>query len=806
MTNLSAQGGRPWSCLAGRDPGLTGEPARAVPPYTVMPAARALPLAVSGGDLASASAGGLSDAAGAGRDLYSLKDLSALLGVSRQALDRAAAAGRWPYTTAPTASGQTAKLYRRANLPAQVQQKLAAAERLRAAGASIARIEGESREAAQVAARQRLEAEVDRARRAQIERIRDGKQRFNALGERDPKRLRAQARQWVIYQCDLYLARHGGFRDQARTAISAQLGTPRAMDMPDDVAAYLPRGANGQIRVSERTIEGWEARLREAGIWGLVDGYGNRKGRNRITADPELESTVLAAMVKHPHIGARWLREYLRAGPLGIDIPERTLNRYMAAFKTENASLWAQLTHPDQWKNVYLPAPGSQTEAATHLNALWELDSTPGDWMLKDGRHTVVGCIDVYSRRLKLFVSKTSTAAAVKQVLRRAILDWGLPDRIRTDNGSDYVSTDVATLLRDLEIRHEVCLPFASEQKGTIERAFRTMSHGILEQLAGFIGHNVAERERIRARKSFAQRVMTRGDVVEAELTAEQLQQVLDQWADALYAHNPHGGLAGQTPWQVANAWTAPVRRIREVHALDGLLAPVAGTRTVGKKGIKFACRHYFDREGALFDLIGEEVWLRHDEQDIGRLAVYHDRAFICWAEDPDVMGIDRKEAAAAIKSRQLRLMAEQRAEFRERTKHLQINIAETVLQHRAEQVANLASLPQRAEYVSTPALDQAARAVAGRRELDIPGQDLRRDNASAQLRLAAHQALSASAPPEETARDRYERWLALDARISRDEPVTEAERRWHASYREDPQWRAQKRMDEAFFRPATAG
>ncbi len=36
-------------------------------------------------------------------------------------------------------------------------------------------------------------------------------------------------------------------------------------------------------------------------------------------------------------------------------------------------------------------------------------------------------------------VSKSSTAAAVKQVLRRSMLGWGLPEAVRTDNGKDYV-------------------------------------------------------------------------------------------------------------------------------------------------------------------------------------------------------------------------------------------------------------------------------------------------------------------------------------------------------------------------------
>ena len=236
----------------------------------------------------------------------------------------------------------------------------------------------------------------------------------------------------------------------------------------------------------------------------------------------------------------------------------------------------------------------------------------------------------MYSRRCKYFVSKTSTATAVKQVIRRCILDWGMPQGVRTDNGKDYVSIEVDTLLADLSIGNEVCIPFASEEKGTIERLNRTMSHGILELLPGFIGHNVSERKAIESRKSFAKRVMTPGETVHVELTAAELQQLLNDWCDHVYAKNPHSGLNGQTPWAVANAWTQPIRRIQEEHALDELMASIAGFRIVGKKGIHFDRRIFIDPTGQLYMHVGEPVTLRYDEQDISRLAVYRDGQFVC--------------------------------------------------------------------------------------------------------------------------------------------------------------------------------
>ncbi len=41
-------------------------------------------------------------------------------------------------------------------------------------------------------------------------------------------------------------------------------------------------------------------------------------------------------------------------------------------------------------------------------SSIVSFDSTPADVMLKDGRHSIIGVIDLYSRRVKLHVSKTS--------------------------------------------------------------------------------------------------------------------------------------------------------------------------------------------------------------------------------------------------------------------------------------------------------------------------------------------------------------------------------------------------------------
>ena len=115
-------------------------------------------------------------------------------------------------------------------------------------------------------------------------------------------------------------------------------------------------------------------------------------------------------------------------------------------------------------------------------------------------RYALVGVIDVWSRRVMYQLAPVSSSAAITQLLRRALLRWGVPEKLRLDNGRDYASERVALLAGALAIRIEHCRPFHPEEKPFIERTFRTVSVA-MEMLPGYVGHSVAERQQLRARE-----------------------------------------------------------------------------------------------------------------------------------------------------------------------------------------------------------------------------------------------------------------------------------------------------------------
>jgi transposase InsO family protein len=373
----------------------------------------------------------------------------------------------------------------------------------------------------------------------------------------------------------------------------------------------------------------------------------------------------------------------------------RSLERWMGQWRAKHKEVVAALSAPDHYKNKFMVAFGSQSEGVERINQRWEMDSTPADVMLLDGRYTVLGVIDVYTRRMRLIVSKSSKSVAVCALLRVTLLTWGVPEEVKTDNGSDYVSKHTRRALDGLGVTHKTCAPFSPWQKPHIERGLGTFARSLMELLPGFIGHNVSERKHIEERKSFADRLMTRGECVEVRMTAEAFQGFCDKWVNDLYHHDQHQGLGKRTPFEVAAAAQDTVRVINDERVLDVLLAEApdrGGLRTVQKKGIKHDGAHFIAPE--LEAHVGRNVTVRFDalDHDLGRLYVFGEEGFICVAECPERTGMDRREVAIKAKAMQTARVQAERAALKKAAKKVGTDtVVEEILTTRAQAAGKLA-------------------------------------------------------------------------------------------------------------------
>jgi hypothetical protein len=545
----------------------------------------------------------------------------------------------------------------------------------------------------------------------------DGLAMFELLSE-DKKAL-AYARRDLLSACSSfvmaagYKVRRGSTHSKKGFFAFIEKYNSGHLNLDDEIRKVVGKS------ISYSTLNRWRKNYDKHGLIGLKsNNYNPRKGNTKLTE--EQQKKVLDIMIKNPATSCENIRKAL-LGRFRKNVPSTdVIRRFCANWTSENQEFWLFLTNPDEWRNKRMFAFGSASEKVTALNGLWEADSTPADLMLTDGRHSLIGMNDVYSRRMKFFVSRTSRATAVVSLIRRCILDWGVPEILKTDNGKDYISNHVVRVLDALDIEQVLCTPFKGEEKPHMERGFRTFLHGLVELMPGYIGHNVAERKAIEARRTFAERVMNKGsDPVQVNMSSEELQTFCDNWTEHVYHHDRHGGLNGEKPIEIVRSWTKPIRRISNTRALDMLLMPAptsGGERTIGKKGVQVENRYYQSPDFA--GHVGDKVFVLLDPTDLGTIYIYlinesGEKSFLCPAIDPIYTGIDRKEFYTKSKNHQAKLMRERKRQLLKETKSEGEREAyKEYIDYRKEQVDNIINFPEKSNEHTSAGLEEAYRAL----------------------------------------------------------------------------------------------
>ncbi|GAA4650808.1 DNA-binding protein [Kistimonas scapharcae] len=552
-------------------------------------------------------------------------------------------------------------------------------------------------------------------------------------------------------------------------------------------------------QVNRSTLLRWRKSVAEQGWASLAGNYRPAKaGTGYFDRYPLAADLLLALLREYAHTKLSVLHKALLEALKGTDIQERpgrtATGRYINQWKARNPKLFLLLTNRDGYKNKYQAAVGSRSEHVLRLNQEWELDSTPADVMFTDGRFSLIGVIDIYTRRVRLEVRPSSTAAGIARVLRKAILDWGVPETCRTDQGNDYMSNLVRQALKSLSIDQVLCTPYSGEEKPHIERFFKTFSHDLVELLPGFIGHNVAERKALESCKTFAERLMLKDEVIQSSMSSQEFQGWADDWLENYYHDVPHSSLAGKSPNQMTREWQGNVRRIEDERALDLLLSPLTA-RKVLKKGIKHNGR-WFDAP-ELFALMTPNVQIREDESDLGILYVFdQDGGFLCTAVDRDLLGLSRQEAATETRQRQKaaeREALEAAKEVRKRHKTDVRSVALDMVRRRER--GNVADFPRPAENHSNSHISGASAAMDARENIGKP--DTRVNDVPDYMRPGAGHieqlVREKDNPLEETMYDRMRRWILLEERVQADQPLADTDQAWKNRFETSSEYRGMK-------------
>lgn len=460
-----------------------------------------------------------------------------------------------------------------------------------------------------------------------------------------PEKLKEKARAWEKIIINFEASIGGRKLEDFKSEYVPQYNAGNVfLGISDETYQIIPA-------ISASTLDKKRTKYKRHSLVGLLDS--DQRGRPKPKLSQAEKEYILGLQVESPHRRPSWICKYYQ-NKYGR-ASDKTVTRYLKKWKKQNPQLWELLKNPDGYRNKYQAAPGDASRKAKYFLHLIEIDCTPADIICTDGkRYTLMAIIDIYSRKAMCQVVPTGSSIGVLNLIRSIVTHkgWGLFDVLIHDNGNEFCSKDVRLACKLINIRRLQLPPFAPWLKGFIERFFETLSM-FLEENLGFCGHSVAERKEIEARKSFAQRMFTKGEIIECGLKRDQLQANINTWIEDFYHQDKHSAL-GMCPEAKAAQTTRPVRKIKDTEALKVLLAP-CGERVVQKKGICFENGVYWDNELVLH--IGKRVQIRRDFGDVGLIYVFDlEMKFVCIARDSEVEGITLEEATAARKSQRKQL------------------------------------------------------------------------------------------------------------------------------------------------------
>src|ERR1039457_6350883 len=227
-----------------------------------------------------------------------------------------------------------------------------------------------------------------------------------------------------------------------------------------------------EFEVSRPTGYRWINRYKEVGPEGLLDRSRKPHGCSHATSEAT-ENAILALRSKHPSWGARKLKARLEKVQPRVNWP--------AASTFGNILHRAGLTNPKQKKRRTTPCSEPFSDV-TAPNQLWCMDFK-GYFSTGDGtRCDPFTITDAHSRYLiRCQTVSRMDLSQVVSVCEAAMREYGMPARIRTDNGAPFAGTGLLGLSKlslswtKMGIVHERIQPGRPQQNGRHERMHRTL-------------------------------------------------------------------------------------------------------------------------------------------------------------------------------------------------------------------------------------------------------------------------------------------------------------------------------------------
>jgi putative transposase len=237
------------------------------------------------------------------------------------------------------------------------------------------------------------------------------------------------------------------------------------IDKEDTMTALCRR-----FEISRKTGYKWLDRY----LVGLeVDDRSSRPKTSPTAVERDMEAAILSARRQRPKWGARKLRAALQRAHPGVAFP--SVSTFAAILKRNG------LITPRRRRRRTPPSTAPLAHAHGP-NALWCIDFK-GDFLVGTRRCYPLTITDAFSRYLIACIALPDTkVTTVRRAMKPVFEVFGLPEAIRSDNGSPFAAasslhglTELSLWWRKLGIRHERIAPGKPQQNGRHERMHLTL-------------------------------------------------------------------------------------------------------------------------------------------------------------------------------------------------------------------------------------------------------------------------------------------------------------------------------------------
>ena len=331
----------------------------------------------------------------------------------------------------------------------------------------------------------------------------------------------------------------------------------------------------GEKRIAAKTILDWCTQYKKGGFEALKPKRRSDRGHSR-RLSPEDEDHILTLRKKLPHMPVTVFYQHL--------IEQGEIEKQLVSYFT----IYRLCKKYNLVGKEILPIPERKRFAYDRVNELWQGDLSHGPMIRENGKAQktfLIAYIDDCSWVVpyaQFFSSEKFDGLRI--VTKEALLRYGKPKRIYSDNGKIYRSETLQYACAELGITLIHTQPYDPQSKGKIERFFKT--------------------------------VQTRFSPLLEMKPATSLQELNERfwkWLEKDYHRKPHASLDGKTPHEVFQSQVHVVSFVEDATWLDTVFlkrefrkVKADGTITLNKQLYEVPPR-----------FIGQSVEIRYDEQGV---------------------------------------------------------------------------------------------------------------------------------------------------------------------------------------------